>query len=339
MTRPLIKHHHSLKGSNTFGLGISAALFASPDNTEALVSVIEECDRPGLSSLIIGEGSNILFTKDFEGLVIHPGMKGIELLEEDGSQVLVRVGAAENWDSWVAHATGNGWHGLENLSLIPGSVGASPVQNIGAYGVEISDHFAWLEAFDRAEKSMIRLEKRDCRFGYRSSIYRDGEPGRFIITRVTFRLDKTPRLRLDYGNVKEQLEKCGEYTPRALREAIISIRNSKLPRPTEFGNAGSFFKNPMVDRTIYKCVHAEYKDIPGHPVAGNRVKIPAAWLIEHSGWKGKRIGNVGTWPLQPLVIVNYGGASGKDILEFSEQIRRDVDEKFGVLLEREVTVI
>jgi len=334
-----VQFHHSLTDFNTFGLGATAALFASPDSTESLVSIIEEYDRPGLLSLIMGEGSNILFTKDFEGLVIKPGMKGIELMEDAGDQVLVRVGAAENWDSWVEHATGSGWFGLENLSLIPGSVGASPVQNIGAYGVEISDHFAWLEAFERAEKSMIRLDREACRFGYRSSIFREGDPGRHVITHVVFRLDCIPRLRLDYGNVKAQFKRCGERTPLALRDIIISIRNSKLPRPSEFGNAGSFFKNPVVDRTIFKCIRVEYRDIPNHPVSGNQVKIPAAWLIEQSGWKGKRIGNVGTWPMQPLVIVNYGGATGKDILEFSEQIRRDVDEKFGIHLEREVTII
>jgi UDP-N-acetylmuramate dehydrogenase len=335
----VLEHQYSLEKLNTFGLPVKAELFASPENIENLGLIFRENNQTELPLLIIGEGSNILFTDNFYGLVIKPCMKGVELLEDDGKQVLVKVGASENWDRWVDYATGRGWFGLENLSLIPGSVGASPVQNIGAYGVELSQLFAWLEAYDSVESMVVRLDKEKCRFGYRTSIFRDGDPGRYIITHVVFRLEKTPRLNLEYGNIRQQFDHLGGKTPADLRKSIIAIRNSKLPRPSEFGNAGSFFKNPEVDRTLFNCLRAEFRDVPNYPVQDNQIKIPAAWLIEQAGWKGKRIGNVGTWPIQPLVIVNYGDTTGKEILEFSEQIRRDVEKKFGILLEREVTIL
>jgi UDP-N-acetylmuramate dehydrogenase len=289
--------------------------------------------------LVIGEGSNLLFTEDFQGLVLNPCMTGVELLEDDGSRLVVKVGAAENWDSWVQHATEKGWYGLENLSLIPGSVGSAPVQNIGAYGTELKDHFAWLDAWDLEQKKLVRMNGKDCRFGYRDSIFKSGQKGRYIITHVAFSLSRTPHLNLGYGNLETAFARAGGSTPLDLRNVVIKVRNQKLPDPSKTGNAGSFFKNPLVDRTIFKCIRVEHQDVPHYPDTDNQVKIPAAWLIEKSGWKGKRTGNVGTWPTQPLVIVNYGGATGSEILEFSEQIREDVDRKFGVYLEREVNVV
>ena len=271
--------------------------------------------------------------------VIHPDVLGIELLEDDGEQVLVRVGASENWDQWVRYATEKGWYGLENLSLIPGSVGSAPVQNIGAYGVELNEHFAWLEAWDLQENKEVKLDKQDCRFGYRSSLFKQEAHGRYLITHVIFRLKRTPELVLDYGTVRKAFTDAGGSTSADLRNIIIHIRNSKLPDPERFGNGGSFFKNPVVGRAIFNCIRVEYPKLPYYPDEENCVKIPAAWLIEQAGWKDKRQGKVGTWPIQPLVIVNYGGATGKEIYEFSEKILEDVDQKFGITLEREVQVI
>lgn len=334
-----VQHNLSLKDHNTFGIDVRAALFASTENTEQLTRLLEEYDTGNLPFLVIGEGSNILFKNDFKGLVLNPRFRGIELLEEDDRQVLVRVGAGENWDSWVHHATMEGWFGLENLSLIPGSVGSAPIQNIGAYGVEMKDCFAWLDAWDLQQKRLVRLQKQECGFGYRSSIFKTDARGRYIISHVAFRLKKAPDLKLGYGPVKKAFSLSRGSTPMDLRKVIISIRNQKLPDPELYGNAGSFFKNPLVDMTIFKCIRVEYRDIPNYPDTENRVKIPAAWLIEKSGWKGKRMGNVGTWPTQPLVIVNLGSATGQEIFDFSEQIRNDIDRKFGVYLEREVNVV
>jgi UDP-N-acetylmuramate dehydrogenase len=324
---------------NTFGLKVRAALFACPSNIEELCSLTGDQQIEGTPMLVLGEGSNTLLLTDFNGLVLQPGMKGIERVEEDGPQVVVRVGAAENWDGWVHEACGRGWYGLENLSLIPGSVGSAPVQNIGAYGSELKDHFAWLDAWDLHQHNLVRLNPDQCRFGYRDSIFKSGEMGRYIITHVAFRLSRLPILNLEYGMVKSLFVEAGGASPQDLRKVIVSIRRRKLPDPQEYGNAGSFFKNPIVDSTLFNCIRAEYQDIPNYQDLGNGVKIPAAWLIERAGWKGKRLGNVGTWPAQPLVIVNYGGATGQQILEFSEMIQKEVKIKFGICLEREVNVV
>lgn len=330
---------YSLKKLNTFGLEIMAARFCKLSSPETLNGLLEQEELIELPRLILGEGSNLLFTGNFEGLVIHPVIKGIELLEDDGEQVLVRVGAAENWDQWVWHATQKGWYGLENLSLIPGSVGSAPVQNIGAYGVELKDSFAWLEAWDLQDNQVVKLDKQACRFAYRDSLFKQEGQGRYLITHVCFRLHRTPRLMLDYGKVRATFNEAQGKTPEDLRNIIIHIRNSKLPDPNRFGNGGSFFKNPRVDKAIFNCMRVEHPEIPYYPDEYNEVKIPAAWLIEKAGWKDKRVGNVGTWPTQPLVIVNYGGATGREIYDFSEQILQEVDRKFGILLEREVQVI
>ena len=334
-----IYHKHPLKGLNSFGLDTRAASYARPENLEALCEILENTRYSQIPLLVLGEGSNILFRKDFEGLVLQPGMKGVEVVEEKGDTLVVKVGASENWDSWVSHAIERGWYGLENLSLIPGSVGSAPVQNIGAYGIELKDRFEWLEAWDLQEKKLVLLDHKACAFGYRNSIFKGDASGRYIITHVAFRLNSKPDLKLDYGKVKQEFTKVNGSTPLDLRKVIIAIRSAKLPDPKQYGNAGSFFKNPIVDRTIFRCIRVEYPDVPFYPDDGNQMKIPAAWLIEKSGWKGKRIGNVGSWPSQPLVIVNYGGATGQEIYDFSEKILEDVERIFGIALEREVNVI
>lgn len=331
--------NHPLRDLNTFGLNPRAAHFAKPHDVETLCEVLENESISQMPLLILGEGSNILFRDDFKGLVLQPGMKGIQVVEEKGDDLQVKVGASENWDSWVNHAIQSGWYGLENLSLIPGSVGSSPVQNIGAYGVELKDCFAWLDAWDLKENQMVRMDQSACRFGYRNSIFKEESKGRYIITQVAFNLSRKPDLKLDYGNVHSEFTRAGGSTPLDLRNVIMDIRRSKLPDPAQYGNAGSFFKNPVADRTIYSCIRVEYPDVPFFPIDGNQMKIPAAWLIEKSGWKGKRIGNVGTWLNQPLVIVNHGGATGQEIFDFSQKIIEDVEQVFGITLEREVNVI
>ncbi|MEA3460875.1 MAG: UDP-N-acetylmuramate dehydrogenase [Bacteroidota bacterium] len=334
-----ILQNHSLTELNSFGLKTEARLFARPVDIESLSGLLEETSMDQMPLLVLGEGSNILFRTNFDGLVIQPGMKGMELIEENGDELVVKVGASENWDHWVAYALAQGWYGLENLSLIPGSVGSSPVQNIGAYGVELKDRFAWLEAWDLQLKQLVQLDNKACGFGYRDSIFKGEARGRYIISHVAFRLQKNPELQLHYGNVSEEFQKAKGSTPLDLRKVISAIRSSKLPDPAQYGNAGSFFKNPLVDRTIYNCIRVEYPEVPFYPDDGNQMKIPAAWLIEKSGWKGKQIGNVGTWPTQALVIVNYGGATGQEIYDFSEKIIEDVERIFGISLEREVRVI
>ena len=334
-----ITHDQPLKAMNTFGLEARAAQYARPADVEALRFILANKSYRQMPLLVLGEGSNILFRNDFEGLVIQPGMKGIEVVEEHKEHLLVKVGASENWDQWVAYALEKGWYGLENLSLIPGSVGASPVQNIGAYGVELKDHFAWLEAWDLQENKLVRLFREDCRFGYRNSIFKNKEKGRYIITHVAFNLHKKADLKLDYGKVREEFDKAGGSTPMDLRRVIAAIRQARLPDPAQYGNAGSFFKNPLVDRAIYNCIRVEHPDVPFFPQNDNQMKVPAGWLIEQTGWKGERLGNVGTWPDQALVIVNYGDASGQEIYDFSQKILEDVEEAFGVTLEREVHVI
>lgn len=336
---PALHRHFSLQRHNTFGVESHAALYASPSSPGELEVLLQEYPPERFSLLVIGEGSNILFRSDFNGLVIRPACMGIEQVRTRGNRVWVRVGAGENWDSWVATASGRGWYGLENLSLIPGSVGAAPVQNIGAYGVEVSDHFAWLDAYDTEKKEQVRMDHEDCRFGYRSSIFKSGSGSRYIILSVTFCLHTRPVLYLGYGNVKQEFIAGGGQTPGDLRKVIISIRQRKLPDPADYGNAGSFFKNPVTEESILEDLRAAYPEVPTYPDQNGRVKIPAAWLIEKAGWKGKRIGSVGTWPNQPLVVVNYGNASGQEILDFTERIRRDVFHQFGIDLEREVRVV
>jgi len=334
-----IKQEYSLKEHNTFGVEATASMFADPSTIEELSSFTENYNHRGLPFLVLGEGSNILFRESFEGLVLKPRFTGIELLDEDEDHVVVAAGAAENWDAFVGESVNNGWFGLENLSLIPGSVGSAPVQNIGAYGTELKRHFLWLDAWDLERQELVRMDPPDCRFGYRSSIFKETEKRRFVIVRVVFRLSKTADLQLSYGNIREEFHSSGGKNPMDLRRVIISVRKRKLPDPLEYGNAGSFFKNPVVDRTLFKCLRVEYQDVPSYREPGNQVKIPAAWLIEKAGWKGKRIGDVGTWPNQPLVIVNYGHATGRDIYEFSLEVQNAVDEAFGICLEREVHIV
>ena len=336
---PTILPSFQLFDHNTFHVRALTDYYTEPASVEELTNALSYAAERELEILILGEGSNLLFVNHYPGLIIHPTIKGMECVHESGSEVLVSAGGGENWDRFVAFCVERGWYGPENLSLIPGSVGAAPVQNIGAYGREVGELVDAVEVMDRESGKTLLLSPGECAFGYRDSIFKHAEETRYIVTRVLFKLLKKGSLLLDYGRVRSVFEQQSEQTLASLRQTIIEIRQSKLPEYEENGNAGSFFKNPVISEARFRNLQEDFPEVPGYQVDGKKRKIPAAWLIEQCGWKGFREGDVGTWPHQPLVIVNYGQATGKEIFIFSEKIRSSVFEKFGISLEREVTVI
>lgn len=291
--------------------------------------------------MILGGGSNVLFTKPFDGLVLKNELKGIEVIEENETSVILKVAAGELWHDFVQFAVKNNWGGIENLALIPGSVGASPMQNIGAYGVEIKDVFQELEAFEISTKTLQIFDKVACQFGYRESVFKRALKNKFIITSVTYCLSKQPEINTSYGAINEELKTMGIEHPtvKDVSEAVIRIRQSKLPNPKEIGNAGSFFKNPVVPKEILTFVQSKYPEVPFYPIAENSVKIPAGWLIEKAGWKGVKQGEIGVHKNQALVLVNYGEGEGKDIVRLSNDIIKSIEETFQITLEREVNIL
>ena len=332
----MITENVSLKDYNTFGIDVKARWLSSFDSQDALPEMLEARLGP---LLILGGGSNILLTRDFDGLVLRNGIKGIGVVREDAQYIYVRVGAGENWHGFVQYALQRGWAGVENLSLIPGNVGAAPMQNIGAYGVELKEVFYELSAYHLEEKKVYTFSLNDCEFGYRESVFKRRYKGQFVILDVTFRLYKVPRLHTEYGAIREELEKMGGVlTIQAVSEAVIRIRRSKLPDPAEIGNAGSFFKNPTVTALKFEELRGAFPDIVGYP-GPSGVKLAAGWLIEQCGWKGYRKGDAGCHDRQALVLVNYGHAGGREIYDLSEEILQSVKVKFGVELEREVNII
>jgi UDP-N-acetylmuramate dehydrogenase len=331
--------NHSLISYNTFHVNSNAGFFSEPSDITELKEIVNYAGDRDLETLVIGEGSNLLFRNDFEGLVIHPAIKGIKVLEESESEILLRVGAGENWDHLVFYCVEHHWHGLENLSLIPGSVGSAPVQNIGAYGREVGEFIEYVELLDTKSGEISVMSNTACEFGYRDSIFKHGESNRYIVSHVVFRLLKSSEFSLDYGNVKEEFLKRSRQDLANLRETIIQIRKQKLPDYREYGNAGSFFKNPIVSSDQFRVLQADHEKIPHYPAGETRMKIPAAWLIDKCGWKGHREGDVGCWPKQALVLINYGNATGEQIYRLSEEIADSVSKEFGIRLEREVRVI
>lgn len=334
-----VEENVSLKPYNTFGIDARA---------ESLFRLTESDDLNRLQSLksskpilILGGGSNILFTQDFAGTVILNELKGIQFSPLSPDTMLVKAAAGENWHSFVMHCIENEWGGIENLSLIPGKVGASPMQNIGAYGVEIKDTFHSLEALDLHTGLIKTFYKDDCRFGYRESIFKNSARNRYLIVSVTFGLSRrNHQFNTSYGAINDELEKMkAGPSLRSISNAVISIRRSKLPDPAVTGNAGSFFKNPVVSNEHAEAIKAQHPDLVCYPVSDKEVKLAAGWLIERAGWKGFRKGQAGVHPKQALVLVNYGGARGSEILELSQNIMDDVANKFGVQLQREVNVI
>lgn len=335
-----LQENISLKPFTTFGIDQKAKFFTCVATLSELKTALLAAKEKQLPVFILGGGSNILLTRDIEGLVIKLEIKGIHLVKEEGDQLWVEVGAGEMWHELVLHSIAQDWAGLENLSLIPGTVGASPMQNIGAYGVEIKDVFDSLQAMHRETLEMHSFNAKACQFGYRESVFKQTLKDQYVITSVTFRLSKTPNFHLEYGAIREVLVANGIDQPsiRAISDAVIQIRQSKLPDPKEIGNAGSFFKNPAIPTAQFDILKAAYPSIPGYPSAEG-VKVAAGWLIEQAGWKGKRIGDVGVHTKQALVLVNYGGGSGEEIKSLSQQIQASVLEKFGIQLHPEVNFI
>jgi UDP-N-acetylmuramate dehydrogenase len=289
----------------------------------------------------LGGGSNLLLTQDFDGLVLRNEIIGKSIVEESENTVLVKIGAGENWHEFVLWAIENNFGGIENMSLIPGSVGASPMQNIGAYGVEIKDVFNHLLAYHIETGETHRFSLEECQFGYRESVFKRGLKNKYVIAEVCFRLEKNRKVNTTYGAIKQELEKNGISSPtiRDVSNAVITIRQSKLPNPAELGNAGSFFKNPVVVESIADDLVKKYPEAPVYPAENGKKKLAAGWLIEQAGWKGKTVGTCGVHKLQALVLVNYGGSTGQQIYDLSTAIISDVQSKFGVTLEREVNIL
>jgi UDP-N-acetylmuramate dehydrogenase len=329
----------SLQPYHCFASTEKAQFFMTIDRKDQIVEAVKWAKAQRLALLILGAGSNVLFTKDFEGIVAKMELMGIKKVEETASEVVLEVGAGENWHHFVSYCVQKGWGGIENLSLIPGTVGASPIQNIGAYGVEVQECIKSVAAYDTLQEEWILLQNKDCAFGYRNSLFKASK-NRYIITQVTFKLHKQPKLKTDYGAIREVLHEKGIRNPSLenIAQSIIQIRTLKLPDPKVLGNAGSFFKNPTVSKAVYEELFFAFPQLIAYPISDNDYKIAAGWLIEACNWKGVRKGNVGCYEKQALVIVSYGIVSGKEVYDFSEEIIHSVNAKFNILLEREVNV-
>ena len=335
-----IQHNYPLLAHNTFGMDVEASVFVEYESVTELKEILLHQLCPEGKWLHIGGGSNLLFTGDFDGMILHSAIKGFEVVGENEDEVLVRAGAGEVWDDFVAYTVEKGWYGAENLSLIPGEVGASAVQNIGAYGVEAKDLIVKVATIEVATGKERVFGNEECGYAYRESVFKHALKGKYIVTHVTYRLFKKPSYRLDYGNVRAELEKRGcELTLENVRRTIIDIRESKLPDPKVQGNAGSFFMNPIVPRPLFEELQGKYPSMPFYEVDAERVKIPAAWMIDQCGWKGKQLGRAGVHNKQALVLVNCGGATGQEIIALSEEIQRSVLDKFGVRISPEVNFI
>lgn len=338
-----LQENFSLKSLNSFGMDVSARYFGKFSNLEELVQLKELCSNKSLEkTLILGGGSNILFTKNFDGAILKNEILGIRLIEETKEHFIIEAGAGENWHEFVMNCIDNNFAGLENLSLIPGTVGASPIQNIGAYGVEIKDCFHSLDAYHLQDKSVVKFEAKDCFFGYRESIFKTVNKNQFAILKVRFQLSKHPNLKTSYGIIEQELAKNNICSPtiKDISNAVISIRTSKLPDPKIIGNAGSFFKNPIITLSNFEQLKYQYPSIPGYATDNPEfVKIAAGWLIDQCGWKGYRKADAGCHALQALVLVNHGNATGSEILTLSEDIIRSIQDKFGIELEREVNIL
>jgi UDP-N-acetylmuramate dehydrogenase len=337
----LIKSNFCLKPFNTFGIEVEARQAAMVTSVTDLQELFDDGHLHRQSVLILGEGSNVLFTGYFEGLVLLNQIRRKKIIRETDDHIFLQVNGGEFWSSLVDYTVEQGWGGLENLSLIPGTVGAAPVQNIGAYGVELKDVMHSLQAFDMQTGKVVCFDNKDCAFAYRNSIFKQQFRNRFFILNVTFQLDKLPSLHLEYGPLKAAFASTpkDEITLKQVSELVKTIRRSKLPAPEEIKNAGSFFKNPVVDKAKLAELQQQFADIPAYKIQDGRFKLAAGWLIEQCGWKGKRLGDAGVYEKQSLVLVNFGNASGKDILALATSIRKSVKQNFGVDLEMEVNVV
>ncbi len=333
--------NQSLKAYNTFGIDVSCSYFAEVFTVDDIKSLLSNPELKDLPKLILGGGSNLLFTQNFDGLVIKNSLHGIEELKQTDQHVWIKAMAGEVWHQLVMYTVERGLGGIENLSLIPGQVGAAPMQNIGAYGVELIQVFEELEALEIATGKLRTFDKAACRFGYRDSVFKQELKGQYIITSVTLKLNRQPEFNTTYGAIQDTLQEMGvsELTVKAVSDAVIAIRQSKLPDPAELGNSGSFFKNPELDPEAFGQLQQAYPTIPNYPLDNGNVKVPAGWLIEQAGWKGKRVGNTGSHAKQALVLVNYGHASGHEVYQLALDIQQSVKEKFGVDIHPEVNII
>jgi UDP-N-acetylmuramate dehydrogenase len=329
----------SLKKFNTFGINVRADHLAAFKLEDNAVHFFRQRSGTEQNYLILGGGSNILFTDDFHGTIIHPEMEGIAMDGRKGADIIISAGAGVLWDKLVESTVKNGLGGLENLSLIPGHVGAVAVQNIGAYGAEVKDVIEKVRAISLADGSIREFSCDECKFGYRDSVFKNELKGKYLITKILFRLSTRPKLCLEYGSLKDELSKLGSTSLANIRKIVISTRQAKLPDPEHIGNAGSFFKNPVVSDEVLKNIQKNFPKIPVFRDRSDRVKLPAGWLIEQCGWKGKRIGDAGVHEKQALVIVNHGNATGGELFNLSEKVRKSVADTFGIDLEREVEVI
>lgn len=334
-----VRENFDLKAYNTFGISVFCRYFVESDDERELAAFVADYELKPEEVLILGGGSNFLFTSDFPGVVLYPMMKGIEVVKEDEDEVRVRVGCGVVWDDFVAWAVEHGYGGVENLSLVPGHVGATPVQNIGAYGVEVGDVIERVEAIDLTVGECVEINAVNCQFDYRDSLFKSEWKNRFIVTRVIFRLEKRPKFNLSYESVKEKVDLLGEVCLKNVRRAIIHIREMKLPNVKELPNAGSFFKNPVVARGQADALLKKHPALPVYPLDADRVKVAAGWLIETAGWKGKGMGKAAVHDRQALVLVNKGDASGVEIAQLANEIKKSVFLKFGIWLEPEVNII
>ncbi len=330
--------HYSLKNHNTFGIDARCNRFIAFETVEEAQQVARQLKEP---FLIVGGGSNLLLTRDYAGTVVHSAIRGVVMTEEQEDSVLVTVGSGESWDAMVEYFIGKGWYGAENLSLIPGDVGASAVQNIGAYGAEACDLIEEITAVRIGDGTIVNIRGEECDYSYRQSRFKKEWKNRFLITQVTCRLSKTFVPKLEYGNILAVLKQRGITQPTAqeLRQVIVGIRKEKLPDPQEQGNAGSFFMNPIVEKEKFESLLSQYPDMPHYSVDEKREKIPAGWMIDQCGWKGKTLGHAGVHDKQALVLVNRGGATGQEIVTLCETIRQDVKAKFGIDIHPEVNIV
>jgi UDP-N-acetylmuramate dehydrogenase len=331
----------SLKSLNTFQIDESCLYYSQARREEVLLASLNFAEETGLRLLVLGGGSNILLTGSFDGLVLKIENQGIALLKEEEEKVLIRVAAGENWHSFVQHCLEKDWFGLENLSLIPGSVGAAPMQNIGAYGMEIGPRIHSIRYYHLEKKTFETIPGKDCQFGYRESIFKNSLKGKVIIWEVDFELSRIPAPSIGYGDIKAVLEKKGIARPEPVdvSRAVVEIRQSKLPDPAVLGNAGSFFKNPIIPAEQYEKLKAQWPEIPSYPAGEGLVKVPAGWLIEKAGWKGFREGSCGVHEKQALVLVNFGDAKGREILSLAHKIIEDIESKTGIRLQPEVNIV
>jgi len=336
----MIEHNISLKPYNTFGIDVQAKAFGRFTSVDELKELLVNRDRE-MPLFILGGGSNVLLTRDLPFFVLKNEILGVDVMSETDTHLVLKAGSGVEWHSFVRYTVENGWGGIENMSLIPGSVGASPMQNIGAYGAEIKDTFVSLEALHIESLELHTFNKEECAFGYRESVFKRALKDQYVIVSVTYELAKNPKINTTYGAIQSEIEVMGvtDVTVDTVSQAVMNIRRSKLPDPKELGNAGSFFKNPLVSKAVFEQIQANYPDAPHYPQETGEEKLAAGWLIEKAGWKGKRIGNCGVHERQALVLVNYGGATGNEVYDLSTQIIADIQSKFGVTLEREVNIL